>query len=200
MIEANVKPKSAITLTLSNGSLSQVIPILDDDYKTARELWSGMDEIYRMSNTQMVINLQRGLEKLNFKKDEEWENHIQNFHPLVCKLVSYENPITMDEKVSNLVRTLLEQFGPIVNVVESSTLNFEQLFASIQAGISRRNTKVVYKVVQPISASVVLGNKSKGSNNSEKISKFRRNICFICGKQGHFATNFWYQSYGGKEG
>ena len=70
---AMVKAKSEITLTLSDGPMAQVSSIIDDDNRTAKDLWDALDRSYRMSNTQMVINIKSGLEKLTLRADSEWE-------------------------------------------------------------------------------------------------------------------------------
>lgn len=70
-LELNAKAKSTTTLTLCDGPLAQVSAIVDDDDKTAKDLWLELDNAYRMSNNQMVINIQRELETMTFDKDEE---------------------------------------------------------------------------------------------------------------------------------
>ena len=68
-----VKAKSEITLTISDGPMAQVRSIIDDDNRTSKDLWDALDRLYRMSNTQMVINIKSGLEKLTLRADSEWE-------------------------------------------------------------------------------------------------------------------------------
>lgn len=150
--ELNVKAKSAITLTLSDGPLAQIRTIVDDDERTAKDLWTELDKVYRMSNTQMVINIERELETMSFEKDEDWEKHVETFHRLISKLASYDKPVSADTKVSKLLRTLPQRFAPIAMVAESSSVPFEKIIASVKAEISRCQ-QGPEKSVAPVAAS-----------------------------------------------
>lgn len=77
--ETSVKAKSTITPTFAVGPLVQVSLIVDDDEKSAKELWVQLDSIYRMASTRMVINTERDLASLTFDKDEERESHLERF-------------------------------------------------------------------------------------------------------------------------
>ena len=83
------KAKSEISFTLADGPMGKVSAIVDDDNRMAMDLWDALDRIYRMSNTQMVINIEKELEKLMVIKDTEWESDIEKFHRLIGKLNSY---------------------------------------------------------------------------------------------------------------
>lgn len=48
----------AATITLSDGPLVQMSTIVNDDVRTAKYLWSDLDRVYRLLNTQMVINIE----------------------------------------------------------------------------------------------------------------------------------------------
>lgn len=63
-LELNAKAKSTITSTLCDGPLAQVSAIVGDDDKTAKDLWLELDNAYRISNNQIVINIQRKLETM----------------------------------------------------------------------------------------------------------------------------------------
>lgn len=58
-IETNIKSKSEITLMLSDGPLAQISTVIDDDERTAKNFWTELIKVYRMSSTQMVINIER---------------------------------------------------------------------------------------------------------------------------------------------
>lgn len=62
-----VMAKSKITLTLSDGPKVQVSTTIDDDNRSTKDIWEALGRAYRMSNTQMVINIEHELEKLRFK-------------------------------------------------------------------------------------------------------------------------------------
>ena len=121
--------------------MPQVSAIVDDDNRTVKDVWDELDRIYRMSNTQMVIHVEKELEKLTFINDTEWESHIEKFHRSVGKLGSYDKPITEEEKASKPIRSLPERFSPITMVAELSYMSFESIVASVKAEISRRKEK-----------------------------------------------------------
>lgn len=79
---------------------------VDDNDKTAKILWMKLDKNYRMSDTQMVINIKRELETTTFDKDEKWDKHVESFHNLIAKLFAYGQPVSTERKVSMLLRTL----------------------------------------------------------------------------------------------
>lgn len=86
---------------------------------------------------QLVINLDRELEYLEFEKDEEWEGHVQKFHELIGKLSSYDKPVPTLKKYSQMIRTLPQRFEPIAMVSESDEFFMEIIVASVKAEIYR---------------------------------------------------------------
>lgn len=77
--------KSMITLNLSNGPLAEVILIVDDYEKTAKEVYNKLDSAYCMSswhevstddqfyiwNMQMIIIIQQEVETRTLDHDKE---------------------------------------------------------------------------------------------------------------------------------
>lgn len=98
-IESNVKAKSAIKISLADGPLAQMSTIVDGDSIAAKELWTELVNIYRMSNTKRVINIGRDIETMHLDKDEELEKKIEIFHQLTKKLASYEKTVSAENKV-----------------------------------------------------------------------------------------------------
>lgn len=187
-VEANVRAKGTIILTLADGPLAQVSTIVDDDNKTAKDLWTELDKIYRMSNTQMVINIKRELETMTFEKDEEWEKHVESFHRLISKLAAYDQPVSTESKVSMLLRTLPTRFAPIAMVAESSDVPFEKVIASVKAEISRRKNHDKPPITTPVAASTLMNNDKDTTR-----PKIHKDTCFVCGRRGHFANQCWYR-------
>lgn len=70
-LQLDAKSKSTIALTFGNGQLARVSATVDDDKKTAKDLWDELGSAYQMSNKQMVSNIQRELEMLTCHHDEE---------------------------------------------------------------------------------------------------------------------------------
>lgn len=46
--ETNASGNTSITLTLADGTLSQDSTIIDEDERTAKDLWEELDKIFRM--------------------------------------------------------------------------------------------------------------------------------------------------------
>ena len=80
MAERDVQRKKQNNATLANGPMAQVGVTVDDDNRTAKYLCDPLDVIYRMSNTQIVINIEGELEILPFVKDTMWESHLSLIH------------------------------------------------------------------------------------------------------------------------
>lgn len=83
---AMVKARSRITLTLSDGPITQASSIVDDDRRSAKDLWEALDKSYIAANTQIFINVERDLEKLTFGNDYEWDKLVEIFRRLVKNL------------------------------------------------------------------------------------------------------------------
>jgi len=60
-LEAMIKAKSSIVLSLGSGPLAQLSAIIDDDERTAKELWDGLTRLYTTSNAQAIFNLENEL-------------------------------------------------------------------------------------------------------------------------------------------
>lgn len=189
-LELNVKAKSTITLTLSDGPLAQVSAIVDDDDKTAKDLWTALDNTYRMSNTQMVINIQRDPEMMTFDRDEAWDKHIENSHHLVAKLASYDSPLTVEDKVSKLLRTPPILFAPISMVAEASSVSFEKFIASVKAQISQRKNQDSGRPVLHVAAAAPHDNNSKERNiDIGRVPKKERDVFSFVGDRATLRTS-----------
>lgn len=142
----------AITMTLSDGTLAQVSTIVDDNDKTAKDLWTKLDKAYHVSKTQIVINIQRDLKTMTFDHDEGLDRHIKTFHPLVGKLAFYDRPLSVEDKASKLLRTLPTRFASIAMVAEASFLPFEKVVPSLKAKISRHKKQDSSRPVPHVSS------------------------------------------------
>lgn len=178
-LEANVKAKSAITLTLADGPLAQVSKLIDDDDKATKELWKELDKVYGMSNTQMVVNIEREIEIMKFDKDEEWDKHVEHFHHLIEKLASYDKPLSAENKVSKLLRKFPTRFAPITMVAKALSVPFEKVIVSAKAEISRCKTSgATSKHVPSVAASAAKGGRNP-TNSDGRIRKNKKDLCYV---------------------
>lgn len=134
---------------------------------------------------------------MTLDRDEEWYKDFESFHNLVAKLTSYDSPLSPEDKVSKLIRMLRTRISPIAMVAESSVVPFEKVIASVKVKISHRKTQGTSKHIPPMAASASQIQKNQGRDSS-RISKSKKNACFVCGKPGHFANKCWYRSDGSR--
>jgi len=72
--EASTKAKSTIILCLGDAPLAQTRLLVDDDDRSAKELWDELMRIFTTSNTQSILNIRNELDRLVFE-DQVLGNH-----------------------------------------------------------------------------------------------------------------------------
>lgn len=70
-MQAMIKAKTSVILSLGSGPLVQLSNLIDDDDRTAKELLEAIARLYTTSNTQVVLNLQSELNQLRFKDSDD---------------------------------------------------------------------------------------------------------------------------------
>lgn len=101
-------------------------------------MWDTLDTTYRMSNTQMAIDVQQEREGLTVSSKDEWEAHVENLHELMGLRASYDKLLSPEEKVSKLKRTLPKRYAPIEMVAQSDVkFTIKKVTAAGKAEISR---------------------------------------------------------------
>lgn len=201
-LKAMVEAKSSIILTLGSSPLAQLSDIIDDDERTAKELWDAVIKLYTTSNAQAIINLEQELEGLRFDDGQSWEKHTDNFHNILGKLSSYDSAIKEEDKASKLLRTLPESFAPLAMVAQTNDLSLEKVIAAVEGELSRRKMKTseARRPSNPLSAhqsSIPFINLKPSQSNINKNTKNPK-PCFVCGKNGHFADKCWYRFDGAR--
>ncbi len=61
-IEKSTKAKSDIVLALGPSATAKTSEIIDDDSKTARELWDELARLHRTTSTQAILKLKQELD------------------------------------------------------------------------------------------------------------------------------------------
>lgn len=117
-LEDNVKQNNAVNTTLSNGPLSQMSTIIDDDDRITKDLWTQFDNVCLMYNKEMVINLEGEPETMQFKKKEVWEKNVENESSHRTTI-----PFPRTGRCPN-VWTFPERFAHLAMVAESSSIPF----------------------------------------------------------------------------
>lgn len=66
-LKAMLEAKYSIILTLETRPLAQLSDIIDDDDRTARELWDSIVKLCTISSEQEIINLEQQLKGISFE-------------------------------------------------------------------------------------------------------------------------------------
>lgn len=201
-LEAMIHAKASINLSLGSGPLAQFNANIDDDERTAKELWDAISTLYTSSNTQVIINLQSELDRPQFKDGGNWEKGVDKFNEIPGKIASYDAPVSREEKASKLIKCLPESFAPLAWFSEASNnITYDRLLVIVSGEFSRgRNIVKNASPTNPCVSFASRGNGSRGRFGS--ISKQRRRTdqnSYVCGKPGHFASECWHRQDRGTE-
>ncbi len=102
--------------------------MIDDDNKTAHELWTMLESIYTANNTQAIQNLRH--------HNDNWDERFSKFMNLLAQLASLDEEFSGKRKTSKLVRSLPESFVPIA-MVATLLDSFEKVEQAIRAEVDR---------------------------------------------------------------
>ena len=80
--------------------------IIDDDEKTAYNLWTALEGTYRRRNTQAVQNLKHRLDILLYSDGADWDEYFSKFIATLSKLASLGEEFSEKQKNCRLIRSL----------------------------------------------------------------------------------------------
>lgn len=147
-----------------------------------------------MSDTQVVINMKREIELLNFGGCKLCEKYVERFHQLVFKLALYIKLISTKNKIFKFVRTLLLRFALKAVAAEKSIDRIEKATAFVKAKIVKRETQVASKP-PPLAATPALKIVSwQAELQYVRANRFNKGLCFIRQKYGRFSNKCWYRT------
>ena len=104
--EASAQAKGSLTLLLSEQVQVRAIAIIEDENKTAYDLWEFLRSTYTASNEQAVQNLRVKLDKLMYVEGTEWDDHLNEFNSLIAQLAVQNVEIDDSQKKSMIIRSL----------------------------------------------------------------------------------------------
>lgn len=70
--------------------------IVDDDSKTAKDLWEALVNMYTTTNAQAILNLRTLLDGLKYDDKTKFEKHMERFRHLCEQLATYN--VTVPEQ------------------------------------------------------------------------------------------------------
>ena len=204
----STKAKSHLVLSLRPNAISQTRRIIDDDDKSAKDLWDELNRIYTTTSGQAVQNLRQKLDSLVFEDNKSWIEHVSSFLRICEELATYDVELTETEKTSKLIRSLPSSFSPLAMVSTMTTTTFEKVVSAVEAEISRRsNPKNPQRDSKPqvekSANQASRGGRRRGRGGFGRGFRGRRGgyyrgrggrsgqrdrfpVCHYCGKPGHF--------------
>ena len=93
----STEAKSHLVLSLGPDAISQTRRIIDDDEKSAKDLWDELNRIYTTTSGQAVQNLRQKLDSLVYDENKSWNDHVSSFLRICEELATYDEEITEDE-------------------------------------------------------------------------------------------------------
>ena len=98
--------KSNIVLSLGSTPAAAVTTTIDDDDKTAKDLWDELRKLYTTSNTQQIMNIAQKLEGFWLKDETQFNQHMNQLRELVDKLASFGYRLEEHLLVQYLLRSI----------------------------------------------------------------------------------------------
>lgn len=71
--------KTSIVLTPDVGPLAETRRTVEDDHRTAIELWNALERWYKTSTEKLISNLKDDLENLKVQANGNWDFHFNKF-------------------------------------------------------------------------------------------------------------------------
>lgn len=94
----STKAKSNIILCLVPDAFSQTRAVIDDDQKTAKDLWEELERMCSTTSAQAIQNLHQRLDALVFDEKKDWNDHISTFLSICGGLATCDAELTDSDK------------------------------------------------------------------------------------------------------
>lgn len=203
-LEKSTRAKSNIILCLGADALSQTRTFIDDDDRTAKELWEELERIYTTTSAQAIQNLHQRLDALVYDEKKDWNDHISTFLSICGELATYDAELSDADKVSKLIRSLPPSFSALAMVSHLTSTSFDNVKIAVAAELERRanphnpHSENKEPKTDKQSHAVMFGRgrtrarKYRGSSRGRGAGRGGRNqdirTCHYCGKPGHFIS------------
>ena len=117
--EASSQAKGTITLLLSEAVQVHAEGLIEDEDKSAFELWQFLESTYTASTDQAIQNLRVQLDQLMYVEGTEWSEHMNKFNALIAKLAMHNVAIDDNQKKAMLMRSLPRTMSVISTVANA---------------------------------------------------------------------------------
>ena len=188
--KAQIQAKSNIILNLGPQPQIRCRTIIDDDDKTAHELWTFLEDTYTSTNTQAIQNLRLELDSLLYKDGEDWDKHYSKFMNIVAQLASQGEDMSEKDKVSRLVRTLPESLSTIA-MIATLLGSLDKVESAVRAELDWKKNPHKKSSGAPLLQANFTRTQNKGGRRKTdtRQQNTSKRTCRYCDKPGHLTKD-----------
>jgi hypothetical protein len=155
---------------------------------TTKYLWDKLGKLYQSKSIVNKIFPRKKLYNLRMRDGDSVEEHLNTFNIVVSHLVFIEIKISDEDKCISLLFSLSDSWDSLVVAIGSNTtsLKFDEVVASLLLEEMRRKNMeghITYALFARGISQERNMSKSKGISKSPKNFV---NVCWRCGKEGHY--------------
>ncbi len=117
---------------------SKTSEIIDNDSKTAKELWNELGRLYPTTSARAVLNLKQQLDALTFHEKNDFSAHVNKFVAICDELASHGEEIDQKDRSFKLVRSFPSSFSALAVVMSVTDTKFDKIAGAVKAELARR--------------------------------------------------------------
>ena len=162
---------------------------------TTKDLWEKLGKLYQSKSMVNKLFLRNNLYNLRMKDRDSMKNHMNAFNVVVSQLLYVDINVYDEDKCISLFLSLPDTWDGMVVAIYSNTttLSFDDVVSSLFSKEMRRKKmegRIRYALFarvhsQERNRSKPSSGRSKSKESSQSPIKFV-NICWRCGKEGHY--------------
>jgi hypothetical protein len=165
----------------------------------AKDLWDKLGKLYQSKSLVNKLFLRKNLYNLRMRDGDSVVEDLNAFNTMVSQLVYVEIKISDEDKCISLLCSLPDLWDSMVVAIGSNTtsLIFYEVVSSLFSEEMRRNnmegqsTDALFARgrYQERNRSKFSSGRSKSKGRPKSPKKFVK-VCWRCGKEGHYKTQF----------
>lgn len=123
--------KSVIVGCLGDSAMAKTGAIIDDDEKTAYDLWKAPEKISTETSTKGLPSLNSDLDRIQYGEKEVFDKFFSKFLVITGQLAALDRPLSDADQVTNIIRVFPESFAPLTMVASPVDIPFNRLSAAV---------------------------------------------------------------------